>query len=110
MKKYIVVVILGLVFSLPARAMSSPDDEVTIRVMEMHEHSKHAVMQFIELPAKALEQDRSRDRISEESRDIEQERTHQRNIEAEQMEIDRESIEQHGEQFQQKYQAPSPNN
>jgi len=67
MKKLTVVIVLGLGLSFPLGAIASPDDEVTIRVMEMHEYSKESVMQIIELPVVALEHGKqvNRERVRE---------------------------------------------
>lgn len=116
MKKLIVNATLGLCLSLPFGAMASPDDEVTIRVMEMHEHSKDSVMQLIELPARALERSEQHNRTGEGDLNMEQERERQRmrDIEAGaenlEMEHEFEDFDPAGEQFQEGLQGGSPNN
>ncbi|MFC1589278.1 hypothetical protein ACFL3P_03300 [Pseudomonadota bacterium] len=116
MKKLIVSVTLGLCLSLSFGAMASPDDEVTIRVMEMHEHSKDSVMQLIELPARALERSEQHNRTGEGDVNMEQERERERirkiEAEAEHLEIEHEheGFGGAGEQFQEGLQGASPNN
>lgn len=72
MKKLNIAVALVLVFGLvlPSGAIAvSADDEVTIRVMEMHEKSTSSVMNRIQLPDlagdKVTEEENYRNRLTE---------------------------------------------
>ena len=63
-------VVLVLVVVIPSALLAAtPDDEVTIRVMEMHEKSTTSVMNRIQLPAtasdKVTEQENYRKRLIE---------------------------------------------
>ena len=54
MKKLYIAVVLALGLVIPYAAIAAtPDAEVTIRVMEMHEKSTASVMNRIELPGSA---------------------------------------------------------
>ena len=54
-----IILIIGVV--IPSGSIAAPDDEVTIRVMEMHEKSTSSVMNRIKLPETAS------DKITEEA-------------------------------------------
>lgn len=73
MNKLTVAMVLGLGMSLPLGVMASPDDEVTIRVMQMNEESSDKIMRFIELPDaasdEAKEQAQNRERVRERVRE-----------------------------------------
>ena len=58
MKKLNKAILLALGMSLSFTVMASPDDEVTIRVMEMNENSNEHVMRDIELPEAASDKAR----------------------------------------------------
>ncbi len=111
MSKLTVALMLGLGLSLPLGAMASPDDEVTIRVMQMNEKSADKVMRFIELPDAASEEakeqaqnrERVRERIRENQHDpedatqeqiMEQEREQEMTQDRERL-MDHENIEDH---------------
>lgn len=51
-----ILIVLGM--ALPPVVMASPDDDVTIRMMEANERSSEAVTRQIELPEAAAEQAR----------------------------------------------------
>lgn len=104
-KKLIAIVMSALCLTLPLGAMAANDDEVTIRVMGMHEQSKDAVMQIIELPAAVREQARQHDEV-----EARQQGDAERNIEAERIQIEKESFEQAAEQMQEINQGSSPKN
>ena len=62
MKKLNITVTLALGLLIPFAALAlTPEDEVTIRVMEMHEKSTSSVMDRIELPDAAI------DKVAEEA-------------------------------------------
>ncbi len=53
MKNLNKAILIALGMALPLGAMASPDDDVTIRMMEMNEHAADAVTSHIELPEAA---------------------------------------------------------
>jgi len=59
MKNLNKAILIALGMALPLGAMASPDDDVTIRMMEVNEHAGDAVTRLIELPEVA--DDRARE-------------------------------------------------
>lgn len=53
MKNLNKAILIALGMALPLGAMASPDDDVTIRMMEVNEHAADAVTSHIELPEAA---------------------------------------------------------
>ena len=53
MKNLNKAILIALGMALPLSVMASPDDDVTIRIMEMNEHAAEAVTGHIELPEAA---------------------------------------------------------
>lgn len=88
MKKSTLAVAIGLSLSLPASVMASSGEEVTIRVMEMHQNAKQLMMNEIELPEQANEtareqamkqaQERTRDRDHDSDNEFESEQDRER--------------------------------
>ena len=60
MKKINTAIAISIGLLLPFAAMGASGDEVTIRVMEMHENSSQAVMNQIELPEVANDEARQK--------------------------------------------------
>jgi len=99
--------ILGLLLSsgllLPVIATASPDDDVTIRVMEMDEHSGSDITRHIELPDSAAEHareaaehgtntaSRSHDNEREAERDVEHENEREMERESDEREMEHEN-------------------
>ena len=69
MKKINTAIAFSIGLLLPFAAMGASDEEVTIRVMEMHEHSSQAVMNQIELPEVANDEARQQVRNVIKNRD-----------------------------------------
>lgn len=68
MKKLNTAIAISLGLLMPFAAMGASDEEVTIRVMEMNEHSSQAVMNMIELPDVANEEARQQVRNTTQNR------------------------------------------
>jgi len=91
--------VLGL--AMPLVAIASPDDDVTIRVMEMNEHAADAVTRHIELPDVASDRGKeqsehglntantARSKEHEKEREYENEAEHENEMENEK-EVERE--------------------
>ncbi len=87
MRTLFLTLVLGLGMMIPLSAYASPEDEVTIRVMKMHEHTSDKVMQVIQLPDqasdeadengqqlnRARERNRERERVSEAEHEMDRE-------------------------------------
>lgn len=111
MKKLIMTAMLALCSALPLSAMAASDDEVTIRVLEMHEYSKDSVMQLIALPAKVKGDDKQRGHGDESDDNMERQvREQEQKMETERIEMEHEfeGFEQAGEQFQENHQGSTP--
>ncbi len=91
-----ILIVLGM--ALPLSVMASPDDDVTIRMMEANEHATQAVTRHIELPeaadvrakehaAEGLEtanRNRNRNRNGDDGEhEMEREESHEREMERE---------------------------
>lgn len=103
MKNLMTKTILGLCLLLPLTATAAPDDEITMRVMGMHEDTKESVLQVIELPAAIKE----RVELYESNGDVQQ-GTGEHNMEIERIEMGNEDSGRIQEQSQEGYQGPSP--
>lgn len=58
MKTLTLTTAIGVILLLPASVIASPGEDVTIRVMEMHENAKQVLMNQIPLPEFANEEAR----------------------------------------------------
>ncbi len=98
MKNLNKTILIALGMALPLSVMASPDDDVTIRMMEVNEHSTQAVTRHIELPeaaenrakehaAEGLEtanRNRNRNRNGDDGEhEMEREESHEREMERE---------------------------
>jgi len=128
--KFTAVLLIGLGMLVSTAGMAS-DDEVTIRVMEMHENTKESVMQMIALPdsagdtarLKTKSKDRTREtiRVEDENQQIrEMEQTREREMEQEnerdmdeiqnEVENSHEDVSQESEQAEENQQNPGNGN
>lgn len=82
MKNLNKAILIALGMAMPLSAMATPDDDVTIRMMEVNEHAAEAVTSHIELPGAA--DDHAREHAAngmdtannEQGGDVEQDREH----------------------------------
>lgn len=82
MKNLNKAILIAMGMALPLSAMASPDDDVTIRMMDVNEHAAEAVTSHIELPD--ISNDHAREHAAngldtannDQSGDVEQDREH----------------------------------
>ena len=118
MKNLNKTILIALGMALPLSVMASPDDDVTIRMMQANEHSTEAVTRHIELPEAAAERakehaaegleaanrnrNRNGDMDGDRDREMERERFHEREMNRDERKdverdgIDREEIQREG--------------
>jgi len=96
MKNLNKAILIALGMALPLSVMASPDDDVTIRMMEINEHAAEAVTNHIELPEAA--DDHAREHAADgldtasndHDGDMDQEKEHDADDETRDHEMDRE--------------------